>query len=242
MTRKWKIILIVSIIGNISIFYVAYKALGYRAHINFFLDKYLNVVNEISQRQVHEADNLALRSDTTVNDRIVFFGSQIISRWNLDEYFTHFETINRGVDSQRVAGFLLRFKPDVIDLKPEYVFIEISSYNFRDNHTIAEIEDYVSTMAELAEFHNIKPILATIIPIRRENKLEGDYEIKDSIGVYNTWLKEYAGQNNYLLADINTILGDRDGNLRVDLSYDAIDLNESGYRVISESLKQILEK
>ncbi|MFH1373868.1 MAG: hypothetical protein ABII79_08745 [bacterium] len=72
MKRKYKIVLIVSLIGNLFVVYVAYKALEYRSHINHFLDKYTNVVAEFSGRDRYAADNTLLAADSLVADRIVF--------------------------------------------------------------------------------------------------------------------------------------------------------------------------
>ncbi len=57
MSRTLKVIFILSLVANLGIVYVAYKALEYRAHINYFLDKYTHVVDEFSGRKIYEEDN-----------------------------------------------------------------------------------------------------------------------------------------------------------------------------------------
>ena len=69
MNKLFRTVLILSLLGNLTIAFVAYKAIMYRAHINVFLDKYTNVVNEFSQRAVFEKANVPLRSDTLVPGR-----------------------------------------------------------------------------------------------------------------------------------------------------------------------------
>ena len=81
-----------------------------------------------------------------------------MEEWPLANYFPGDETINRGVTGQRLAGFLLRFRPDVAELKPQYVVIEVGSYNFRPNTDPRENFDYVVTLAEVSQFTtNRKP-------------------------------------------------------------------------------------
>ena len=87
MTKKWRLVLLVSLIGNLTIAYVAYKAYDYRSSINYWLDKYLYVVDEFSGRARYESTNGALKSDTIVPGRIVFLGTQVIEEWPLAEYF-----------------------------------------------------------------------------------------------------------------------------------------------------------
>ena len=241
MKTRWKIILILSLLGNLSILYVGYKALEYRRHINEFLVKYTNVVAEFSERAHYEADNLKQASSETVDNRVVLFGTQVTSRWRLDEYTDRFEVLNRGVPGQRVAGYLLRFRPDVIDLAPFAAIIEISSYNFRPQHSIVEITDYVMSMAELARLHGIEPILTTVIPLRPGTDNYGAYSVMDSLAVYNDWIVDYASVNGYPLIDLNGLVVNDEGWLRYDLSYDDIDLNERGYVLISHATLQVLD-
>lgn len=242
MTRKWRLILLVSLIGNLTIVYVGYKAGTYRTNINYWLDKYLYVVDEFSGTNVFRSANPELQSDTIVPGRIVFFGTQVINDWPLEELFPDYEAIDRGVTGQWAAGFLLRFRPDVIELKPEYVLIEVSSYNFRPNTRAREICDYVISMAELAQFNDIVPILTTAFPPRSTFEVDEhpDYSVTDTVATYNRWLTEYARGHDILLADWYSAVVDSTGNLRPDLSVSKVDLNQSGYKAISDAVKSVL--
>ncbi|UCD17502.1 MAG: hypothetical protein JSV44_00925, partial [Candidatus Zixiibacteriota bacterium] len=245
MKKNWKIVLILSLLGNLAVLYVAAKALEYRSHINEFRDKYLAVVEEFSCRHVYASENAFLVSDNPVENRIIFLGTQVTQNWNLRQAFSGYEAINRGVFGQRVAGFLLRFKADVLDLKPQAVVIEISSYNLRPNNTIREIKDYVTSMTDLARYNEIKPILTTMIPVRADSAViagHESYHLPDSITVYNGWIRQYCAENGIDLIDFNRALADQNGFLPVALSRAAIDLNETGYRRISEATLAVLER
>ncbi|MEW5924157.1 MAG: GDSL-type esterase/lipase family protein [Candidatus Zixiibacteriota bacterium] len=242
MNRFWRVILIASILLNLSIVYVAIKALEYRAHINEFLDKYTHVVNEFSRRDRYQDENRALRSDTIVPARIVLFGSQIIENWPLNEYPAGFEIINRGVTAQRVSGFLLRYRPDVIELAPEAIVIEISSYNLRPQYSVKEVSDYMAGMIELALFHGIRPIPATMIPPCRDSVDLGGYHIIDSIALYNEWLEKYCTARNIQFVGFNKAVVDGDGFLRVEYAASSIDLNNDGYEQLRKALLEILHQ
>ena len=225
------------------IVYVTWRALDYRAHVNVFLDKYTQVVKEFSQRAVYAEQNLPLRSDTLVPNRVVFFGTQVAHNWPLTESFPGWEAIDRGVSGQRLSGMVLRFRPDVIDLKPQAVVIEISSYNFREESGIQELEDYAADMAELARFHGIEPILTTLIPHRRGYHVyESDYQVIDSIAIYDRWVRAYCDSLNIPLVDFNGLMAGDDGYLREDLSANAVEPNEKGYAVLTSALLQALAK
>lgn len=249
MTRKWRLILVVSLIGNLAIVYVGYKAWDYRSNINYWLDKYVYVVDEFSGAKAFCVANQELQSDTIVPGRIVFFGTQVINDWPLDEFFPDNEAIGRGVSGQRVAGFLLRFRQDVIELRPEYVLIEVSSYNFRPNTRTHEIYDYVVSMAELASFNNIAPTLTTVIPpgkaaldsLKNQDNF-GDYMILDSLRQFDSWVISYAVEHSYRYIDFNGLLSDKDGFLKDQYSDSLIGLNSEGYQLVSRALLKSIEK
>jgi len=238
MTPKWRFVLLVSLIGNLTIAYVGYKAWDYRSSINYWLEKYNYVVDEFSGSDYYRDADPALKSDTIVPGRVVFFGTQVMEEWPLEEYFPGYEAINRGVTGQRVAGFLLRFRPDVIELGPRYVVIEVSSYNFRSNTRPREIFDYVVSMAELARYHGIEPILTTCIPPREDYEVDEheDYIVRDTVAMYSRWLSAFATENGFLIADWRKAVSDSNGYLRHDLARTKVDLNRDGYRAIAATV------
>jgi lysophospholipase L1-like esterase len=240
MNKKWKIILIISILGNIAIFYVAVKALEYRAHINEYLDKYTYIVQEFSRRDKYTDANRELISETPVKNRIVFIGTQLTESWDVQKFFPEYEAINRGILGQRISGFLLRFRPDVIELKPEAVVIELSSFDFRQQNSVKEIEDYIASMAELADAHGIRPLLTTVIPPCQDVINLDDYSILDSLAQFNDWLRLFCQKKDFNYIDFNKIVAADNGYLTKELSTGVIGLNEEGYRRISEAALKVL--
>lgn len=235
MTPKWRWVLLVSLIGNLTIVYVAFKAIDYRDHVNYWLDKYLYVVDEFSAGDIYREANRAIQSDTTVPGRMVFFGTQVTEEWPVQEDFPSYECINRGVTGQWAAGFLLRFRQDVLELAPQFVLIEVSSYNFRPHTRPTDIYNYVTTMAELAECRGVKPVLTTCIPPRKDFVVEEheDYAVRDTAAAYSDRIRAYAREKCFPLADWEEVLTDSTGYLRVDLSRTKVDPNREGYRVLA---------
>jgi len=244
MSKKWKMILILSLLGNIAIFYVAIKALEYRAHINEYLDKYIYIVSEFSQRNRYSDENRSLQTDSQISNRIVFFGTQLTENWDVEKYFPTYEAINRGVTGQRVGGFLLRFRPDVIELRPKAVIIEAASFDFRHQNSIKEIEDYFVCLCDMARFHNITVLPTTVIPPVKGVDIPdlGDYVLLDSISLFNDWLKNYCMEKNIRCLDFNKLVALDDGYLSPELSTGEIGLNEKGYRVVSNLVIKSLEQ
>lgn len=239
MSKRFKVVLVLSLIANLGIVYVAYKALEYRAHINEYLDKYNNVVNEFSGRGFYLSDNDELAATDPDSSRVVFIGSQLTENWDVADCFPEFEAINRGISGQRLAGFVLRFPSDVIRLQPAAVVIEFASYNFRVEHRLEEIQDYVISLATLARANDIEPILTTVIPTRVNLYPEG-YSVSDSVVKFNDWLRGYCNDKDYRLVDFYAVLSDTNGLLPLERSASAIKPNAAGYDLISEATRELL--
>ncbi len=240
VSKVGKIVLTLSLIGNLAVVYVGYKALEYRAHINHFLDKYTHVVEEFSGRSVYERENTELQSDTLVPGRVVFIGSQLTESWDLQQSFPGFETINRGMSGQVAYGLVLRFMPDVIDLSPEVVVIEAASYNFRPQYGLEEIKDYITMLTMLARVNNVEPILTTVIPPRSHLEYE-TYSVNDSLLKYNGWLRAYCIDNAVQCIDYYQLLADEHGLLPERLSVSDIEPNEDGYAILTGAVKETLK-
>ncbi|SYZ73053.1 putative GDSL-like Lipase/Acylhydrolase family protein [Candidatus Zixiibacteriota bacterium] len=244
MEKKWRNILIFSLIGNLFIIYVAYKALDYRRHVNYFLDKYTNVVDDFSSRRTFEAENRKVEGQPASPNRVVFIGSQITHGWELEKYFPEYETINRGIVGQRLAGFVLRFQSDVVDLKPAAVVVEFSSYNFRPENSQAELRDYIKSLADMAKANGIIPILTSVVPVGPDfaSEIEVPYIVQDSLNLFNRWLSSYCTEKNIPLADFAGAVSDSSGYLAKEYSAGQILLNPAGYDRISRATREVLNR
>ena len=227
--------------------YVSYKALDYRRHVNYFLEKYTNVVSEFSGRAKYSVENQKLAVDVPQPRRIVFMGDQIIEGWELDRYFKSYEAVNRGITGQRLAGFLMRLRPDVIELRPRAVVIQFSSYNFRPQGTVKEVQDYLISLAELCRCNGIEPILTTVIPVLQEHDTYSSdeykpYAVSDTLANFNSWLREYCRANDYRLIDFNKTLANENGFLSENLCIDNTHLNRDGFDRLAPVTLDVLEE
>src|ERR1051326_5854277 len=69
-----------------------------------------------------EAD-AALPAPAPKEHRVVFMGDSITDGWKLAQYFPGKPYVNRGISGQTTPQMLIRFRPDVVNLKPEVVVI-----------------------------------------------------------------------------------------------------------------------
>ena len=158
--------------------------------------------------------------------------------------FSGWDIVNRGVGVQRAAGLVLRFQTDVINLRPTAVLIEINQYNFRPNSSVYELQEYYSSMAQLASANGIIPILTTVNPPRRDSHVfeNEEYSIVDSAALLSDWVRALSVQEAYSIADFNRAVSNSSGYIRADLSTGQTDLNSAGYDIISEEIRIILKE
>jgi lysophospholipase L1-like esterase len=82
-------------------------------------------------------------------------------------FFLEKSYINRGISGQTSPQMLLRFKADVIDLKPAAVVILAGGNDIAGNtgpSTLEMIQNNIFSMVELMQTHQIKVILCSVLP------------------------------------------------------------------------------
>ncbi|MGA9650217.1 GDSL-type esterase/lipase family protein, partial [Pedobacter sp.] len=102
--------------------------------------------------------------------RVVFLGSSIFEFWKQKDpaYFNNNAYLDRGISGQISPQLLIRFRQDVINLKPKAVIILAGSNDLAGNkgHVSNEtILNNIKSMAELAKKNHIKVILCKYLPV-----------------------------------------------------------------------------
>ena len=167
--------------------------------------------------------------------RVVFIGDSITQCWfdMVPAFFADNNRFGRGIGGQTTPQMVLRFRQDVIDLKPAVVQIMAGTNDIAGNTgpmTPDQSKANIMTMAELARAHGIRVILASIPPAANFPWRPG-LETADKIAAMNAWLKTYAAQTNSTYADYWTALHDGKA-LRASLTYDGVHPNKAGYAVM----------
>ena len=104
--------------------------------------------------------------------------------------------LNRGIRGQNSAQLLVRFRQDVIDLKPKIVVIHAGTNDLArlfGPGTRGTFADNVMSMAELANAHGIAVVLASLLPVCDCFTEQTARRSPVRLGDFNEWLQEYAG-------------------------------------------------
>jgi hypothetical protein len=115
----------------------------------------------------YSEDNRKTTAPAKNEKRVVFMGDSITDGWDDPQYGGFFPGkpyVNRGIGGQTTPQMLIRFRSDVIALKPEVVVILAGTNDIAGNTgpmTLEQIEGNLTSMAELARLHGIRVVLAS---------------------------------------------------------------------------------
>jgi lysophospholipase L1-like esterase len=189
-------------------------------------------------------ENRALPPDPR---RVIFLGDSITRLWDLGESFPGEPYLNRGIDSQTTSQMLVRFRQDVVDLHPASVVILAGTNDLGDTSAaplpIPDIERNFQTMAEIAEVHGIRPILASVLPVHSYGSTFAVSSMRnpESILAVNVWARSYCAQHGYTYIDYHSALVSPNGMMRRELSDDGLHPNAAGYSIMASVAKNALE-
>lgn len=183
-------------------------------------------------------DNASLTAPGANDRRVVFMGDSITDAWGRGyhkEFFAGKPYVNRGISGQTTPQMLVRFRPDVLALKPKAVVILAGTNDIAGNTgpmTVEEIEGNLQSMAELAKANGIKVVLASVLPVSDYIRPQMQRRPPDKIKQLNAWIREYAAKNGHVYLDYFPAMLDDKGLLKQDLTYDGLHPNEAGYQVM----------
>lgn len=190
----------------------------------------------------YRAANESLRASGS-SSRIVFIGDSITENWALaDPKFFTGGTVNRGISGQTTPQMLVRFRADVIALKPQVVHIMAGTNDIAGNTgptTSQDVKNNIVSMVELARANGIRVVLASIPPAAEFN-WRPQIKPVPQIDALNSWLREYAAQNRLEYIDYHAVLVGSSGELRAELGNDGVHPNRDGYRIMRKVVEQKL--
>ena len=198
----------------------------------------------------YKDDNAKIGLSMTNENRVVFMGNSITEGWSKlnPDFFKGKPYINRGISGQTTPQMLIRFRPDVVNLKPEVVVILAGTNDIAGNtgpSTLEMIEDNIASMVEIAKANNIKVVLCSVLPAFDYPWRPG-LKPAEKIVNLNKWIKEYAEKNNLIYVDYFSPMADEQNGLKKEYSEDGVHPNEAGYKVmdplVEEGIAKALQK
>jgi len=183
----------------------------------------------------HDAD-LVLGLPRAGQSRVVFIGDSITEGWRLDKSFPGKPYVNHGIGGQTSSQMLLRFRQDVIDLKPKVVLILAGTNDFAENTgpvTLDQVEGNIMSMAQLGISNGIRVVLCSVLPSVRFPWHPEVGNPAARIAALNEWMKAFAADKDYVYVDYYSAMRDSAGGLPSNLSGDGVHPLPAGYAIMA---------
>lgn len=203
--------------------------------------------NDYGQLARYREANAALKPAAPGEDRVVFFGDSITDIWPIADSFPGKPYINRGIGGQTTSQMLVRFRQDVIELRPKVVVILAGTNDIAGNTgpiSNDDIEKNLASMAELARSHHIRLIFSSILPVHNYTPKAQDFFAQRPMArilAINEWLKGYCVGSGAIYLDYFSALADDKGLLRKDLADDGLHPNKAGFAIMAPLAEKAIE-
>ena len=191
--------------------------------------------------------NEKLAPSMECDDRVVFMGNSITQGWidQVPEFFApekHY--INRGIGGQTTPQMLIRFRQDVINLRPKVVVILAGTNDIAGNtgpSTLEMIEDNIRSMTELAQANGIQVVLCSIVPAV-DYPWKPGLEPAPKIMELNRRIKEYATTRGAVYCDYFSEMTDDRNGLSTEISGDGVHPNKAGYAIMQPIVENAIAR
>lgn len=197
-----------------------------------------------------KVENDSILQQERQEQTVVFMGNSITEGWKtfIPEYFEGNPYINRGIGGQTTPQMLVRFRQDVVLLRPNVVVILAGTNDIAGNTgpaSLPEIFGNIASMAEIAQANGIKVVISSVLPAFKY-PWKPEIEPAEKIVQLNAMLQAYAVMQGHVYLDYFTNMADEKNGLRDEFTYDGVHPNREGYLVMTslaeEAIKIALEK
>ena len=194
----------------------------------------------------YKEENLKLGLPKVDENRVVFMGNSITQGWSEvnPDFFIGKPYINRGISGQTTPQMLVRFRSDVVNLKPKVVVILAGTNDIAGNTgptTLEMIEGNIASMVEIAKANNIKVVLCSLLPAY-DYPWKPGLEPAQKIIDLNKRIEDYALKNEIIYVDYFTSMVDNRNGLKKEYSEDGVHPNLAGYKVMEPIVEKAINE
>lgn len=185
--------------------------------------------------------------DHPKENRVVMMGNSITQGWGSTDpafFKKHPNFINRGISGQTTPQMVLRFRQDVINLKPAVVVILGGTNDIAGNTgpaTLDEIFGNLVSMMDLARANQIKIVISSVLPVFDYPWKKG-LEPAGKIMELNDRLRKYAAEQDLVYLDYHSAMKDERNGLKESLSGDGVHPTMDGYKIMEPLLEKAIEQ
>lgn len=195
-----------------------------------------------------EQANMELNMQRNDGHRVVLMGNSITEHWveMRPDFFAQNRLIGRGISGQTSQEMLVRFRTDVLNLKPKVVVICAGTNDiaenagpYREDNTVGNIE----TMLIMAKQAKVKVVLASVPPCDHYVWRPDVTNVPEKVARLNSRLQALAKRYKATWLDYFTpLVADDHRALNPVFGDDGVHPNDAGYAVMEQVLLPVIKK
>jgi lysophospholipase L1-like esterase len=209
-------------------------------------EQYRKLLSDWAGLNRYGSENTEVPPPAPGENRVVFIGDQITEQWGTTgaKFFPGKPYFNRGISGQVTAQMLVRFRQDVINLRPKVVVVhgginDITGASGPGSEGM--IADQIRSITELAKANGIRVVLASLTPICDCFTVQTGYRSQARIIGVNGFLRDYANASGSVFLDYYSALASgRD--FKRELTLDGVLPNDAGYAVMASLAEQAIAR
>jgi lysophospholipase L1-like esterase len=200
--------------------------------------------NDWANLQRYRAANAELPPPAAGENRVVFYGNSITDAWakSFPVMFPGKPYVGRGISGQTTPQMLVRFRQDVVALRPKVVVILAGTNDIAGNtgpSSIQMIADNLAGMTEIAKANGIRVVLSSVLPVY-DYPWKPGLQPAPKIIALNEWMKRYAASAGAVYLDYHSAMKDARDGLPTELATDGVHPTEAGYRIMARLAEQAI--
>ncbi|MGH4139689.1 GDSL-type esterase/lipase family protein [Clostridium sp.] len=237
--KKFKLILIISLIFNILFIFVGGFVVYENGGIEYTKIKESTVINSNYPKPKTSSyynDKVNSFKNIKKSNEIIFLGDSLTDYCNWNIAFNNTSIRNLGISGDTTSGVLNRLN-DIYILKPKKLFIMIGINDLSSGKSKEDIINNYTNIVKDIQSNNINTniFIQSILPISRQ--IVKKDEINNNVAELNSELKDIAEKLNVNYINLYDLF--RKGNeLNNDYAIDGLHLNNAGYLVWKKAIEK----
>lgn len=189
-----------------------------------------------------------IRTKQVVAQNIVFLGDSLTEIYNLDHFYgKNANVVNSGVSGHTTADILDNMKERVYRYNPSKVILLIGTNDIETGKSDKEILKNIKKIVYL--INKKRPLsdiyIESLYPVNNtENEVINHTMVgsrtNNRIIELNKKIKCFCNNSNLVYINMYDELLDDDGNLKMDYTKDGLHLNEKGFEIVTEKIKNYI--
>ena len=184
------------------------------------------------------------RKVVTVSPNYLFLGDSITEMYDLEKYFPDDPVVNSGVSGDATHDILEDMEKRVYQYNPSKVFLLIGTNDLAQEKSPEEIFDNIKEMIKRIQENRPEAeiYIESVYPVNEtlDTEMVGKRKNED-IRSLNDLLQNYCQEEDLVYIDVYEELIDDNGQLTEEYTKEGLHLNENGYQVVTDILKEYIE-